>query len=94
MSEVLYRVYYGDNANNAGLYSIESIEIEFMLDSNLDLDPKFCQVDNKESFLITQKFGIEFVVARENAGVLIKTLEEMAETGEVTRSGNPGYQIN
>ena len=45
--------------------------------------------------MITQKFGIDFMVAR---GALIAAntlnLESIAETGELIKSGNPGYQMN
>ena len=63
-----------------------------MLESNLDLDEAFC-TGNAEAHLITQKFGIEFLVARDavaDADGKI-TLEALAATSELTRSGNPGY---
>ena len=63
MSEVFYRVWYQENT--AGLYTIKEIQIEFMLESNLDLDEAFCSGDSSEVNLITQKFGIEFLVARD-----------------------------
>lgn len=66
VSEVFYRVYYTDTKD--GLYTIEDIQIEFMIDSELTLDPKFCEATNKEAYLITQHFGIEFFVAREDSG--------------------------
>ena len=91
VSEVQYRVYY--EVDSQGLYTIDSIQIEFMLDSKLTLDKdKFCRTDgtNSEEFLITQKFGINFVVARSDGGDP-PTLEGIAATGQVTRSGNPGY---
>ena len=67
-----------------------------MLEDILTLDEKFCDADNLESYLLNQKFGIEFMVTREGSSSddLLTTLQEIAETQEVTRSGNPGYQFN
>jgi len=66
-----------------------------MLDDSLKLDQKFCAAENTAAYLLTQRFGIEFIVARESAnGGVLTTLEQIALTGEVTRSGNPGYQLN
>jgi len=41
--------------------------------------------------LITQKFGINFIVSRASLGNT-PSLTGIAETGELSRSGNPGYQ--
>jgi len=65
-----------------------------MLDSLLNLDVKYCTSGNTEALLLTQKFGIDFVVARELGETFIITLEGIANTGEITRSGNPGYQLS
>lgn len=94
VSEVFYRVYYSDTKD--GLYTIEDIQLEFMIENTLDLDVKFCQPDNKEAYLITQRFGIEFFVSRNNIDLTSSsdTIEKIAATGEVTRSGNPGYHLN
>mmetsp|Transcript_31349 Transcript_31349/g.41510 ORF Transcript_31349/g.41510 Transcript_31349/m.41510 type:complete len:120 (+) Transcript_31349:653-1012(+) len=40
VSEVFYRVYYSDTKD--GLYTIEDIQIEFMIETSLSLDVKFC----------------------------------------------------
>jgi len=64
-SEVFYRVYYTDTKD--GLYTIVDVQIEFMVESSLSLDTKFCQPNNKEAYLLTQSFGIEFFVARLDA---------------------------
>ena len=44
VSEVLYRVYYGENTN--GQYTIAHITIEFMLEKELSLDSVYCSPDN------------------------------------------------
>ena len=95
VSEVLYRVYYGENEN--GQYTIADITIEFMLEDCLELDVEFCKPTdplNPKTHLLTQKFGIEFSVVRNVGGVDVTTLQGVADTGKVTRSGNPGYQLN
>ena len=95
VSEVLYRVYYGENEK--GQYTIADITIEFMLEDCLELDAEFCNPTdplNPKTFLLTQNFGIEFSVVRNVAGVDLTTLQAIADTGKVTRSGNPGYQLN
>ena len=92
LSELLYRVYYTEN--NQGLYTIADIQIEFLLDAKLEIDLKYCTSGNQEAFFVKQKFGIEFVVARESSNGFITTLEGVADTGVMTRSGNPGYQSN
>ena len=93
VTEVLYQAFYTVNSN--GLYEIAEIQIEFMLESRLELDEDFCQEGNTSEYMITQKFGIDFMVAR---GALIAAntlnLESIAETGELIKSGNPGYQMN
>ena len=65
-----------------------------MLDKKLELDEIYCQAANENAHLLTQKFGIEFAVARTDAeGTQITTLQGIADTGKVQRSGNPGYQL-
>ena len=44
-----------------------------------------------ENLLLTQKFGIEYVIKRDGAGPDMKAI---AESGKLQRSGNPGYQLN
>jgi len=96
VSEVFYRVFYSENTE--GLYTIDDIQIEFMLQSSLELDSTYCDAGNKNAYLVTQRFGIEFEVARdsdvETSRRKLTTLAQIARTGEVTRSGNPGYQLN
>lgn len=97
VSEVFYRVFYSENTE--GLYTIDDIQIEFMLQNSLELDSTYCDAGNKNAYLVTQRFGIEFEVARESStgsstSSKLTTLAQIARTGEVTRSGNPGYQLN
>ena len=40
VTEVLYQAFYTVNSN--GLYEIAEIQIEFMLESRLELDEDFC----------------------------------------------------
>lgn len=51
VSEVFYRVFYSDTKD--GLYTIDDIQIEFMLESSLSLDLKYCQAGNTDAYLIT-----------------------------------------
>ena len=62
LSELLYRVYYGENSK--GQYTIKAITIDFMLDKLLSLDQDYCQSDNTKTYLLNQKFGIEFNAVR------------------------------
>ena len=64
VSEVFYRVFYSENTE--GLYTIDDIQIEFMLQSSLELDSTYCDAGNKNAYLVTQRFGIEFEVARDS----------------------------
>ena len=92
MSEVLYRVFYSENTQ--GLYTIDSVTIEFMLESKLTLEEKYCESGNTDTYLLNQKYGIDFMVTREGMTGDQYTLQTIADSEEITRSGNPGYQLN
>ena len=51
VGEVFYRVFYSDTKD--GLYTIDDIQLEFMLESSLSIDPKYCQPGNTDAYLIT-----------------------------------------
>ena len=62
--EVLYRVFYDDDVATGGHYVIKGITADFYLDARLDIDQEFCQSGLDADFLITQKFGMDFIVTR------------------------------
>ena len=51
VGEVFYRVFYSDTKD--GLYTIDDIQVEFMLESSLSIDPKYCRPGNTDAYLIT-----------------------------------------
>jgi hypothetical protein len=87
--EVLYRVFYRE-ATNGGHYEIDGITADFYLVHEIDLEAKYCDPNSVplEKFLLTQRFGIEFVVARDD---IDPSITKIAESGLIGRSGNPGY---
>ena len=94
MKEVLYRVFYKDKdsgvTSESGTYVIEDIVADFVIVKSHKLGQDYCNKDDL-SFEIPQKFGIEYVVARDNYA---NSMEGIANSKLLQKSGNPGYQLN
>jgi len=86
--EVFYTVYY--KPTSSGHFQIANVLIDLVLQDTLDIDPKVCAETNGKTArgLFTQKFGIIYRAANE-VGSLTDT--QIAASGILYRSGNPGY---
>ena len=94
VKEVLYRVFYKDKDSGvtaeSGTYVISDIVADFVIVQSHKVGGDNCNRDDVY-FEISQKFGIEYIVARDNYA---NSMEGIASSKNLQKSGNPGYQLN
>ena len=94
VKEVLYRVFYKDKdsevTSESGTYVISDIVADFVIVQSHKVGEDNCNRDDVY-FEIAQKFGIEYLVARDNYA---NSMEGIASSKQLQKSGNPGYQLN
>ena len=86
--EVFFRVYYREEKAK---YVIDKITANFIIVDSQKLGDAPCAASE---YQIGQKFGIDYVISRESVSAADQSLAEIAETKQLQRSGNPGYELN
>lgn len=99
LKSLKYNVFY--QASAAGTYTIQDIVVDVILQDSLTLDgTTYCKVDttgkavpSKQAFYsFNQRFAMEFTLSRKN--VSNYSIDAIAQSGLLAKSGNPGYLID